>query len=283
MKIAVIGSNGQLGTDLMQVLAAEDVIGLTHADIEITDEKNVFAVLEKTRPAAVINTAAFHNTGRCEDEPEQAFKINAVGPLFLAKACAKIDSLLIHISTDYVFDGSKGKPYLEHDPVAPLSVYGISKVAGEHNVLSYCEKHYVVRSSGLYGAVPCRAKGDNFITKILRIAREKGKASVVTDEVLTPTWTYSLAEQLYRLCQVDSVPYGVIHATNEGQCSWYEFTKVIFELTKTPAALLEARVSDFPMTVKRPTYSVLENFVLNSCQDNTMSHWRDALQNYLKL
>jgi len=282
-RVVVIGSNGQLGTDLMKVFGDADATGLMHADLEITDSGQVLEVLGRLRPSYVVNTAAYHRTDSCEQNVERAFEVNAGGALNLARACQALRSTLVHVSTDYVFDGAKGLPYTEEDPVRPLSVYGISKVAGEHAVGSYCERHYIVRSSGLYGLVPCRAKGDNFITKILKTARERGKVRVVTDEVATPTWTYSLAVQIERLCRDRGVPFGVVHATDEGECSWYDFTAEIFRLTGTRAELEPAKVSDFPAAVPRPSYSVLENRVLKRAGANVVRDWRDSLAAYLRL
>ncbi len=283
MKTVIIGSNGQLGSDLQQVFNGESLTGLLHNDIEISDEKSVNDIILSLKPDFLINTAAFHRTELCEREPQQSYAVNTIAPLYLARACETIGATFIHISTDYVFDGAKKKPYVETDKVSPLNVYGNSKAAGEWNVINNCEKHYVIRTSGLYGAVPCRAKGDNFVTKMLKLARERGKISVVTDEILTPTWTYSLAKQIYEICKSDHVPYGIIHATDEGECSWYEFAKEIFELSGVRVELNEAKVTDFPMTVKRPTYSVLENQILKEVSLNKMIHWTVSLKKYLHL
>src|SRR5688500_2393358 len=191
-KAIVIGSNGQLGTDLMRCFS-ENAVAVTHADLEIANADQVMALMRDVRPSVVLNTAAFHQTARCEAQPAKAYEVNAVGAVNLAKACEAVDAVLVHFSTDYVFDGAKGSPYVETDRVDPLSVYGLSKAAGEAAVAAYCPKHYVVRSCGLYGRVPSRAKGDNFVTKIRRLAAERGEVTVVNDEIATPTWTHSLA------------------------------------------------------------------------------------------
>lgn len=280
-KTVIIGSNGQLGTDLLACFT-DNVVPLTHSDVEITNANDVVALMREIRPSVVVNTAAFHNTPRCEEHPVKAYEVNAVGAINLAKACDLVDAVLVHVSTDYVFDGAKSCPYVETDRVNPLSVYGLSKAAGEAGVASYCPKHYVVRTCGLYGRVPSRAKGDNFITKICRVARDRGEVTVVNDEFVTPTWTFSLARQIRRLCEDDSVRYGVVHGSNGGQCSWYEFTKEIFRLTGTTAGLQPVSVTASAVDIRRPRYSVLDNRVLKDAGADVMESWQDALAGYMK-
>ena len=281
-KTVIIGSNGQLGSDLLRCFADDNVVALTHADLEIANPNEVMALMRDIKPAVVINTAAFHQTARCEQQPAKAYEVNAVGAVNVARACELVDALLVHVSTDYVFDGAKRSPYVETDPVNPLSVYGLSKAAGEAAVAAYCPKHYVVRSCGLYGRVPSRGKGDNFITKIRRLAGERGEITVVDDEIVTPTWTLSLARQIRRLCTDRSVRYGVVHASNEGQCSWYQFTQEIFRLTGTTARLKPISVNAAAADLRRPRYSVLENRALKNAAANVMDCWRDSLVGYLK-
>lgn len=281
--VAVIGAEGQLGSDLVQAFAGRDVAALGHADVEIADAEQVRKMVAELRPIAVVNTAAQHHTARCEENPRLAFAVNAEGALNLARACEEAGSLLVHVSTDYVFDGAKRAPYVESDAVAPVNVYGISKAAGEFAVTSYCTRHYVVRASGLYGVATCRAKGENFVTKMLRLAREKGKVTVVDDEIVTPTWTGALARQIRLLVDGASVPYGVVHASDEGSCSWHQFAAEIFRQTGVPVELARASVADFPSPVKRPFYSVLENRVLTDAGANEMLDWRESLHHYLWL
>ena len=281
--IAIVGSNGQLGSDLVRVFGDEDIVSLTHADLDITDAAGVDSFMAETLPSAVVNTAAFHDTGKCEKMPSEAFEVNAVGALNLARACERSSSLLVHLSTDYVFNGVKAAPYVEGDAVSPLNVYGLSKAASELAVSNYCPESYVVRTSGLYGASPCRGKGSNFVTQVRAIAAEKGEVTVVDDQVVTPTWTYSLARQIERLCDERTVPFGIVHASDEGSCSWYEFTEAIFALTGTCATIHRASVDDYPSTIRRPRYSVLDNAVLDSARANVMEDWHESLARYLKL
>src|SRR5208282_5094421 len=175
MKIAVIGSNGQLGSDLVGAFSenGDAVCGLTHSDIEISELDSVLRALEDVRPQVIVNTAAMHHVENCEREPEKAFAVNALGPRNLAIVARDMGAALMHVSTDYVFDGSKGSPYVEEDSPRPLNAYGITKLAGEHFVRATTAKHFVIRASGLYGKSPCRAKGGlNFIELMLKLAKE---------------------------------------------------------------------------------------------------------------
>ena len=228
----------------------------------------------------IVNTAAMHHVENCEGEPEKAFHVNALGPRNLAIVARDLDAALMHVSTDYVFDGSKGSPYIEQDNPQPLSAYGITKLAGEHFVRATTSRHFVIRTSGLYGKSPCRAKGGlNFIELMLKLAKERGEVSVVDDEVVTPTSTAELARQMVRLSRSDC--YGLYHATAEGSCSWHEFAREIFAVTDTPVRLKVAAPGAFPAKVARPKYSVLENRALKSRGLNLFRSWQDALHEYL--
>jgi dTDP-4-dehydrorhamnose reductase len=282
MRVAVIGANGQLGQDVCQALRAEqrDVVALTHADIEITSLKSVQLVLERVRPDLVINTAAFHNVDRCEKEPLEAFAVNALGARNIAHATDAAGASLIHISTDYVFDGAQRTPYQEGDPVAPLNVYGNTKLAGEYFVRAATQRHFVVRVSAIYGHHPCRAKGGlNFVEMMLKLAKENNEIRVVNDEFISPTPTMQIARQLVALSK--SSDYGLYHATTEGSCSWFEFASAIFELTATDVRLEPARPGEFPAKAPRPKYSVLENSALKSRSLNLFTHWKEGLASYL--
>ena len=281
MKLAIIGANGQLGTDLLEVLSAEhDAIGLTHSDIEITDPDSVHKALTSLRPGIVLNTAAYNLVPDAEKFPEKAFQINGTGVLNLARVCQDLGIRLIHYSTDYVFDGKKQRPYTEDDCPNPLNVYAITKLTGEHFALNYSDHSTVIRVSGIYGKVPSRGKGGNFVTTMIRLAREKPEVRVVNDEILTPTPTYWIAQNTSALIKKGAG--GLYHMSCEGQCSWYEFAKTIWETLQLETPLYAASVLDFPLTVKRPFYSVLENKNLNKLGINQMPHWKEALKEFLK-
>jgi dTDP-4-dehydrorhamnose reductase len=282
MKIVVIGANGQLGSDLVAAFSenGDAVCELTHSDIEISDLQSVSHALERIRAQVIVNTAAMHHVENCEREPEKAFAINALGPRNLAAAARDLGAVLMHVSTDYVFDGSKGSPYSEEDAPRPLNAYGITKLAGEHFVRATTPKHFVIRTSGLYGKSPCRAKGGlNFIELMLKLAKERGMVRVVDSEVVTPTSTAELAQQMVQLSHADA--YGLYHATAEGSCSWYEFARQIFTITDTQVELKVAAADEFPSKVARPKYSVLENRALKSRGLNAFKPWQDALHTYL--
>lgn len=282
MKVAILGANGQLGADVAAAFLAEgdEVVALTHEDVEVSSLDSVRKSLEGVRPDLIINTAAFHNVERCEDEPAPAFAVNAIGARNVAQITDSLEAKLLHISTDYVFDGLKSTPYIEEDPPRPLNAYGNSKLAGEYFVRCINPRHFVVRVSGIYGEHPCRAKaGFNFVEMMLKLSREREELRVVDDQRVTPTPTVEIARQLTVLSK--TADYGIYHATSEGSCSWYEFARAIFDLTGTKVRLERARPGDFPTKAQRPKNSVLENAALKSKSLNLFSHWRAGLETYL--
>ncbi len=283
MRLAVLGANGQVGADVLAAAAARgiDAVGLTHEDIEIADAQSVEAALDRIGPTLIVNPAAMHNVEACEREPDRAFAVNALGARHLALASARRDITLVHVSTDYVFDGAQGRPYRETDRACPLNVYGASKLAGEHFVSAIAPRHFVVRSSGLYGAHASRGKagGLNFVQLMLKLARERGTVRVVTDELVTPTYTADLAEQILDLAETTA--YGIYHATNSGACSWNAFAREILRCAVPDAIVEDATAADFPRPVKRPSYSVLDNAGLRAIGIDRMADWRDALGRYL--
>ena len=222
MKVLLFGANGQLGSDLQPALAAAGhaVVPLRHTELDVTDPEGVENALGVHRPDAVINTAAYHKVDEVEQHPEKAFGVNAIAPWQMARACKKIGAVLMFLSTDYVFGGDKDRrtPYTELDAPSPLNVYGVSKLAGEHLVRQAWEKHYIVRSSGLYGVRGASGKGGNFVELMLRLAHEGKPIKVVNDQRLTPTFTVDLARALVLL--LESGKYGLYHVTSEGDCAW---------------------------------------------------------------
>jgi dTDP-4-dehydrorhamnose reductase len=282
MNVTVIGANGQLGSDVVQAFAenSEDVCCLTHAEIELSNLYSVAECLRLRRPDVIVNTAAMHHVENCEQQPAKAYAVNALGARNLAIVTRDLDALLIHVSTDYVFDGAKREPYVENDPPMPLNVYGNSKLAGEYFVRSLNPKHFVLRTSALYGKHPCRAKGGlNFVDLMLKVARERGRVRVVDSEFVSPTATTDLAHQMVALSHSDA--YGLYHATAEGSCSWYEFAQEIFSVAGIDVKLEVASPAEFPAKVPRPHYSVLENRGLKTCGLNLFEPWQAGLRNYL--
>ena len=281
MKIAIIGANGQLGSDLVEVLSAEHtILALNHSDIEITDIDNIRNALSSLKPDIILNTAAYHIVPEAEKFPDKAFQINGTGVLNLARVCADEKIKLLHYSTDYVFDGEKKSPYTEEDRPNPLNVYANTKLSGEYFALNYCDTSYVVRVSGIYGKVPCRAKGGNFVTTMLKLAKEKPEVRVVNDEILTPTPTFEIAKSTAALIKTNA--FGLYHMSCEGEVSWYEFAKTIWDSLKLKTPLYPASVKDFPVVVKRPFYSVLENVNLKKIGIDIIPDWKEALNKFLQ-
>ena len=283
MKIAVIGADGQLGTDICEVLGKSnhEIVPLTIEHIEIVDIDSVAKVLKEVKPGLVVNTAAFHDLEKCEDEPVKSFEVNAFGPRNTAMVCNEIEAILLHISTDYVFDGKKRAPYIETDKPMPLNVYANSKLSGEHFVEAIAKKYFILRVSGIYGKAPCIGKkGMNFVRLMIKLSQERDEVRVVDNEVLTPTSTVEISNQIVKI--IDSeVPYGLYHATAEGGCSWYEFAKEIFEVTKPNIKFNKAAPGEFAVKVNRPEYSVLENKALKALGINVMRDWQEGLRDYL--
>jgi dTDP-4-dehydrorhamnose reductase len=284
MRIAIIGADGQLGTDLVETCtqAGHTIVPLTYQDIHIEDMDSVAAALTPIRPDAVFNAAAYHNVPKCETEIDLAFAVNAKGPLNLAKLSDTLGYSFIHYSTDYVFDGTKAAPYVETDRPNPLNVYATSKLAGEYCALNYSPRGTVIRLSGIYGRVPSLMKGNNFVSIMLKLAGEKPEVKVVTDEILSPTPTTEIAQN--SLAILDSGETGLYHLVSEGECSWYEFAEVIWQTLKLTTPLYTTSVKEFASPVKRPFYSVLENAHYNALPNaRPMSHWKEALVKFLTL
>src|SRR5947209_10297626 len=282
MKVAVIGAHGQLGTDLCQVLAAQrfSVVPLTHRDVDVSDSAHVDRVLSSIHADVVISTAAFHKVEECEKQPAQSFAVNAVGPRNLALACRQRNAVLVHFSTDYVFDGAQRRPYTESDLPRPLNVNGVSKLAGEHMLALTWDRCFVIRTCGLYGVAGSAGKGGNFVETMLKKAAEGAPIRVVNDQRLTPTFTGDLAEVIAQLIPPEisarAGAYGLYHITHEGEWSWHEFARKIFELEKLTVELKPITTADFFSPVQRPAYSVLSKSNLNRL-GLTMPRWEEGL------
>ena len=283
LRVAVTGANGQLGTDVALAFTenGDEVRSLTHSEIEIASLESTRRVLEEWPPDLIVNTAAMHNVENCEIEATRAYTVNALGARNLALATRDLGAVLVHVSTDYVFDGSKARPYEETDAPLPLNVYGNSKLSGEYFVRCILDRHFVLRTSALYGKAPCRAKGGcNFVDLMLKLARDRGQVRVVNGEHVSPTSTQELAAQIVILSRSDG--YGLYHATAEGNCSWYEFAREIFSISKTDVSLSVAEPGAFPAKVPRPSYSVLENGALKRRGLNVFRPWQEGLREYLR-
>jgi dTDP-4-dehydrorhamnose reductase len=282
MKIAVIGANGQLGTDICRIFREnqDEVFELNHNQLDISNQEETSKILKELSPEFVVNTAAMHNVEQCEADPALSFAVNGIGARNLAMACQASGATLMHISTDYVFDGAKQAPYLESDGPNPLNVYGNTKLSGEIFVRTMADKYFILRVSAIYGENQCRAKGGlNFVTLMLKLSRERDEVRVVNDEFVSPTYTRDIANQILHMSR--SRQYGLYHATSQGSCSWFEFAGKIFELTGSSITLSVAGPGEFPAKVPRPSYSVLENRALQDAGLDAMPHWEDGLRRYL--
>jgi dTDP-4-dehydrorhamnose reductase len=281
MKVAVIGADGQLGMDILESLQHLDPIPLTYPSVDISKRKQIQSILGEHQPDWIINSAAWTHVDRCEEEDASAFEVNALGARYVAEASESMQAKLIYISTDYVFDGEKKQPYIESDPPAPLNVYGLSKLAGEHFTRYSCSHHYILRTSGLYGLNTCWGKGTNFVDKMIELGGKNESLKVVEDEVLTPTFTEDLAEQIRTLIETPP-PVGIYHATNEGECSWFDFACEIFSLAGIKVEVQKTSAAEWSAPARRPAYSVLENQALKQAGLNKFPHWTDALARFLE-
>jgi len=282
MRVAVLGSQGQLGSDLVRALAGEQVSALTRADFDVCDGARAAEVLARLRPEVVINTTAYHRVDEIEGNAELAFRVNAVAVEGLARWCAAHDATLVHFSTDYVFRGDEPRPRRETDLAEPISVYGASKLAGEHLVRLAAPRHFVVRTCGLYGRRGNPAAGmggSSFVELMLRLAREGKSLRVVSDQVMTPTSTADLAAAVSALLRTGR--YGLYHVTNTGSCSWYEFAATLFELAGVQADLSPTTAREYGARAARPAYSVLAHDALRAAGVADLPHWKDALARYL--
>jgi len=282
MKFTVIGADGQLGTDLCRVIRqADELVELTWEDVEVADIESVSAALAKAGGDVVVNTAAYHKVDECESNKELSFKVNELGAGIVAQKCAELGAACVFISTDYVYggDAERSTPYVEDELPAPLNVYGASKAAGEAAVRQANPKHFIVRSTGLYGKV-VSGKGYNFVGLMLKLAKEKPEVRVVDDQILTPTYTLDLAEKIVEVCKTQK--FGTYHMTNAGHCSWFEFTKKIFELAGVKTPLHPTTSEQFKTAARRPAYSVLDNKRLRDEGFAEMRSWQEALEAYLK-
>ncbi|WP_281890061.1 dTDP-4-dehydrorhamnose reductase [Paenibacillus sp. YYML68] len=276
MKILVTGAQGQLGRDVVRVLGKNhNVLGLGRLELDITDLEQCQYRIEEFRPDAVIHCAAYTAVDKAETDEDQAYLINANGTRNIAVASERIGSKFCYISTDYVFDGNAASPYREYDNTNPMSIYGKSKRAGEILTQSLSSKYYIVRTSWVYGLY-----GNNFVKTMLELSKTRDQLHVVNDQVGSPTFTQDLAIFLGELVATDK--YGIYHATNSGNCSWYDFAKAIFEEHGLTTVISPCTTEEFRRPAPRPQYSVLEQMSLRTNGFNELRHWREALIDFLQ-
>jgi dTDP-4-dehydrorhamnose reductase len=281
MRTVVLGAPGQLGRDLVPRLPG-DVVPLGRADVELTDAAALRAKLTSIRPDAVVNCAAYNFVDKAEAEPAAAFAVNAWAVRELAAVCRDLDATLVHFSTDYVFglDASRTAPLTESDPPGPVSVYGLSKLAGEYLVRATCPKHFVIRTCGLYGVWGSGGKGGNFVETMLRLAAQAKPLRVVNDQRCTPSFTADVAAATAAL--LPTAAFGLYHVTSAGDCTWNEFPREIFRAAGVRADLTPITSAEFGAPALRPAYSVLSNDKLRAVGVPPPRSWTDAIAAYLE-
>lgn len=281
VKVLVTGGNGQVGQALR--LAAQDFPQLdlrffSSSELDITDASRIRAVFDEVQPDFCINTAAYTAVDKAESEPEKARLINSEGPRKLARACREHDTVLLHISTDFVFDGTKESPYTEDDVPNPQSVYGATKLDGERAIAEEWENHFIVRTSWVYSQF-----GNNFMKTMLRLASERDRLSVVADQTGTPTNANDLAKALLTMVtQHTTQPYGIYHFSNEGSCSWYEFAVKIMAFAGRNLPIDPIATAAYPTPAKRPAYSVLSKDKIVSVFRLPVRDWQESLGEVVK-
>ena len=274
MRALITGGGGQLASDLAALLG-DEAHAYTHAELDISDSAALDRAFAEVRPEIVFNCAAFHNLDVCEREPDTAWTVNVRAVMELARRCER----LVHLSTNYVFDGRGSEPYGELDRPAPRSVYALTKLAGEHAALAYGERALVVRTAGLYGLQGSASKGGNFVQRMLARGREQGELSVVADQLLQPTFTADLAAAL--LEAVAAGAGGVLHLTASGACSWHEFTEAIVELAGLEVPVRASATTIAPGAVDRPLNGVLARPRADALGLTALRGWREALEDYM--
>jgi dTDP-4-dehydrorhamnose reductase len=283
MRLVIIGGNGQVGSDLAELLrdANEDVVSLTRSELDITQSSSLREKLSQYRPDVIINCSVYHPIDECENNPERSFAVNATAVRDLALAAKELQATVVQFSSDYVFDGELGRPYTEADTPTPVSVFGVSKQAGEQLLRAVLPCHYIIRTSGLYGLTGSRVKRGNFVDTMLRLGKQNGQVRVVNDLRMAQTSTRNLARQVLALIRTEH--YGTYHASDHGDYSWYEFAKKIFEYSAMEVEVTPVSWRDLPFVALRPRYSVLENCRLNALGMDQMQPIDVALQAYLNL
>jgi dTDP-4-dehydrorhamnose reductase len=270
-KILVTGSGGQLGLELAALLPwrGHEVVTLSKGELDIADFGAVMLALEEHSPDVIVNAAAYTNVDGCETETDLAYRVNALGPRNLAQLCEERGYDLLHVSTNYVFDGDSERPYEPFDTPNPISAYGRTKFAGEEYVRQLTNYWYVVRSAGVYG------RGHNFVRTMLRLGAEKDVLEVKDDEFISPTYAADLAEGIVGV--IEGGHYGLYHLTNSGSCSWHEFAKEIFELAGVEVEVVPVPGSEYPLPAARPA-----NGILSTLGSPELRNWREALEDYLE-
>lgn len=275
MRILIFGAEGQLGSELCRVLGAHhDLVPLSHRDADVTDLNLLVNLTGRIKPEVIINAAAYTDVDGCESDRDKAFLVNAIGARNAAIAARRAGARIVHISTDYVFDGEKNGAYAEHDHPNPINVYGCSKFLGERMVIEQNPDSFILRVAWLYGPA-----GRNFVKTMISLAKSKNEIRVVNDQRGTPTFAGDVANQIDLLIETES--YGLYHCTSQGECTWYDFAVEIFMLLDIDVRVVPVSSSEFPRPARRPSNSVLDNLLLRVQGMDIMPHWRDSLRDHI--
>ena len=275
MRLLVLGARGMLGSDILQGLKSDEVIPASSAEADIRDLQQVSALVSRVRPDWIVLTAAYTSVDGSESNPDLAFAVNATGAGNVARAASEHRARLFYVSTDYVFDGSSTRPYETSDPIRPLNVYGASKAAGERAVQNYAKDWCIARTSWLFGT-----SGVSFPEKILKASKTRTELSVVADQVGSPTFTRDLAAAMLQLIRTEA--RSIVHITNSGACSWFEFAREILrQAGRESIRVLPVTTAEYPLPARRPAYSVLSPASLTQ-YGITIRDWKEALPDYLK-
>ncbi|MCM3288515.1 dTDP-4-dehydrorhamnose reductase [Paenibacillus sp. MER 180] len=276
MKILVTGVKGQLGSDVARffVQKEHEVFGMSRDDMDITDSNQCHSVVTLLSPDVIIHCAAYTAVDKAEQDIVEAYRVNADGTRNLAAIAEKMGIKFCYVSTDYVFDGTATQPYHEYDNTNPVTIYGKSKRAGEILTQSLCSRYYIVRTSWVYGS-----NGNNFVKTMIKLGKELNELKVVSDQVGSPTYTEDLAYFIEQLIGTDK--YGIYHASNQGQCSWYDFACAIFEEKSINITVHPCTTEEFPRPAPRPRFSVMEHMSIKSNNFVDLPPWRESLVKFL--
>jgi dTDP-4-dehydrorhamnose reductase len=279
--ILITGCNGQLGSEFKAIAKNFPLFSFTFTDfdeLDITDNNQVDTFIHEIEPDVIINCAGYTAVDKAEDEPEQAMWLNRDGVANLTRACDKYDCYLVHISTDYIFDGKNSRPYREDDIPSPVSVYGLSKLAGEEAMMSCLQKGLIIRTSWLYSSF-----GNNFVKTILKRCAEKGELSMVSDQFGTPTYARDLAKAILDLlpAAMNSPRFEILNYSNEGKCSWFDFAREVFAIAGPPCRINPVNTDSYPAKAKRPAYSVLDKSLIRKQFGISIPKWQDSLRECL--
>jgi dTDP-4-dehydrorhamnose reductase len=276
MKVLVTGAKGQLGYDVVKRLNKSkiDCFGIDIEECDITDQKQVYSVISEYKPDVVVHCAAYTAVDKAEDEREICYRINVTGTQNIANACKKIDSKMVYISTDYVFDGEGEDPFDVTDKPNPINYYGQTKYEGELAVQNILDKYFIVRISWVFGI-----NGNNFVKTMLKLGKDRDEISVVADQVGSPTYTFDLAKVLAEMIKTEE--YGIYHVTNEGYCSWYEFACEIFKQAGMDIKVNPIKTEEYPTRAKRPKNSKLKMLDTKQLSNPHIKNWREALKDFM--